>query len=68
MSKFTICKCNVCGKKIPEVEMDHFSLVGRVGYGSRLYDGDYLELDICNDCLDNLINRCKIHPIKNDDD
>ena len=63
MSKVLVCKCNICGKEIPDIERDHFSIKGRIGYGSK-HDGDELELDICNDCLDKLIEKCKLWPIK----
>lgn len=57
----SVCKCNKCGKDIP--------LVGFFGikdytmpYGSK-YDFDTLNLVLCTDCLDELIDGCVISPI-----
>lgn len=38
----------------------------RLGYGSR-YDGDFLELDLCAQCLDELIDSCVIKPVDPED-
>ena len=47
--------CNKCGKK-------NFSVYRRLGYGTK-YDGDDLELDLCCDCMEKLIDECIISPI-----
>lgn len=55
--------CNMCGKKLDEYDIDEkFSLDRRLGYGSR-NDGGMLELDLCCDCMDDLISKCKINPV-----
>ena len=41
---------------------EHFSIHTRLGYGSR-YDEDELELDLCCECMDKLIDECVIPPI-----
>ena len=56
--------CNKCGKEIREY--DDFNISYQYGYGS-LHDGDNLNLDLCNVCLDEittyLINNCTINPV-----
>lgn len=56
--------CNKCGKKLDmwDVQED-FSLQRTLGYGSR-YDGDTLDLDLCCECMDKLIEECAIPPVK----
>ena len=71
--------CNICGKEIKEVEYSHknyissfeyapehvinyFSISGRMPYGSE-FDGNYIDLDICCDCMDEIIKQCKVSPI-----
>jgi hypothetical protein len=61
--------CNVCGKPIDQICEDQavVSIHNRIGYGSK-YDGDEIDLDICCDCFDKLIDdfteKCAINPIK----
>ena len=58
--------CNVCGKEFNEWDaQENFSIKKRIGYGSK-YDMQDLELDICIDCMDKLIDRCRISPIEGD--
>ena len=56
--------CNVCGQALDEQE--HIGLHTKIGYGSR-HDGDIIDLDICCNCFDSLIDkltsRCMINPI-----
>lgn len=63
--------CNKCGSGIDKAnERDCFSISSRIGYGSK-YDGDSLELDLCYDCLDEILQiiipKCKHNPIKSSD-
>ena len=59
--------CNVCGKEFDMCD-DHakFGLHMPAGYGSK-FDGDKIDLDLCCDCFDKLIDKlipmCKINPI-----
>lgn len=55
-------KCNKCGKDMDKYDryLD-FSIRKRLGYGSR-YDGDFVRIDLCCDCVDTLIESCKIDP------
>lgn len=56
--------CNICGKAF-----DDFDSIGnnkihkKMSYGSK-YDGDYVAIDICCECMDKLIDSCKISPIE----
>lgn len=57
--------CNKCGKKFDMWdEQEGFSIRTRCGYGTK-YDGDEIELDLCCDCMEKLIDECKISPVKN---
>lgn len=62
--KMTEKKCNKCGKQFDEWDtQENFSIHGQVGYGSK-YDGDIIELDLCCNCMDELMDSCKISPIQ----
>ena len=58
--------CNMCEKELDELHADTFGLHYDVGYGSK-YDGSKINLDLCCDCFDNLIDtilpNCKLNPI-----
>ncbi len=60
--------CNKCGRTIDN-EGIYFGASGdlRLGYGSK-YDGEIARFDLCADCLDRLIDTCKISPIESEDD
>lgn len=64
-----LTRCNVCGKTAEQVFEGQMliSIHERIGYGSN-HDGSMLDLDICSDCFDKLIDRfaegCAINPIK----
>lgn len=61
MAKKTFC--NKCGREMDIFDTTlRFGLYKRLGYGS-IHDGDYIELDICCDCLDAIIDSCVIDPI-----
>lgn len=59
--------CNVCGKEFDLYDrQEDFGIhTGTIGYGSK-YDGDSINLDMCCDCFDKLmedmIPKCKINP------
>lgn len=60
--------CNVCGQPFTDLdEQEHIGLHTKIGYGSR-HDGDTIDLDICPDCFDKLIDgfteKCAINPMK----
>lgn len=59
--------CNLCGKEFDKLdELEGFGVHTRFGYGSK-FDGDNVELDLCCECLDKLMDKlireCKINPI-----
>lgn len=60
--------CNKCGKKFDEFDMQaDFNIRTYIGYGSE-FDGDDLDIDLCCDCMDELIRSCKISPLRSDTD
>lgn len=59
----TVLYCNKCGKKIDNMHVfSGLSVTKRLEYGSK-YDLDLLELDLCGDCLDKIIDECAITPV-----
>ncbi len=56
--------CNKCGKKLDiwDLQMNFF-VQRNLGYGSK-YDGESVEFDLCCSCVDWLIEKCKISPIR----
>lgn len=56
-------KCNLCGKKMHLMDTQNdFNITKKLGYGS-FYDDEKIEIHICCNCIDNLIESCKISPI-----
>ena len=55
--------CNICGSKMDfwDVQED-YTIHTTAGYGSK-YDEEEIELHICCDCMDKIIDQCKITPI-----
>lgn len=59
--------CNLCGKTFDFLdEQENFSIYTRIGYGSK-YDGEQLKLDLCCECMDNVIGLCVISPVSEHD-
>lgn len=57
-------KCNKCGREFDLWDMqEDFSIQRSLGYGTK-YDGDDLFLNLCCDCMEELIDSCKISPIR----
>lgn len=55
--------CNRCGKKFDFWDtQEDFSIERNLGYGTK-YDGSILELDLCCECMEKLIEDCVISPI-----
>lgn len=66
MARHTIC--DKCGKEFDKWdENENFHFYGKLGYGTK-YDGSFLELDLCCDCMEEIIDQCKISPIKEYDE
>lgn len=58
--------CNLCGKEMDRWDrQEGFSIHRRCGYGTK-YDGETLELDICCDCMERLIDSCRLSPIESE--
>ena len=57
--------CNICGSKMDfwDIQED-YTIHTTAGYGSK-YDEEEIELHICCDCMDKIIDQCKITPIAN---
>ncbi len=61
MTKMT---CNICGKEFDQFDdMQHLAIYAHLGYGSK-YDGEDLAMNICQECMDKLIEQCKISPLR----
>ena len=56
--------CNKCGKEFDVFDsQEDFSIVKpTLGYGTR-YDGDGLELHLCCECMNDIIEMCKASPV-----
>lgn len=55
--------CNMCGKEFDEWDwIADNSIHKKIGYGSK-YDFSEIHIDLCVDCMDKLIEQCKINPI-----
>lgn len=56
--------CNICGHKFNFWDsQESFNIKVQAGYGTK-YDGDYIDLNLCCNCMDNLIEACAISPIQ----
>lgn len=55
--------CNHCGKVFDLWDtQEGFSIKKRLGYGTK-FDGDELNMNLCCDCMEQLIDDCLISPI-----
>lgn len=55
--------CNMCGKKFDIWDIQECFQINRsLGYGTK-YDGDSLNLNLCCECMERLIDMCTISPI-----
>ncbi len=56
--------CNICGREFDIFDtQEGFEILSpEIGYGSK-HDGCRLKLNICIDCMDDIIDRCKITPV-----
>lgn len=58
--------CNLCGRDFDVWDkQEDFSIHKRCGYGTK-YDGETLNLDICCDCMEQLIDSCEVSPIEDE--
>lgn len=57
--------CNKCGEKLDFWDkQEGFFINRKLGYGTK-YDGDKLNLHLCCNCMEKLIDECKVTPISN---
>ena len=62
-----IYKCNLCGKEIDNYSYyDSLAIEDVLGYESK-YDGKRIELDLCPECVDKLIEKCVLSPFVDED-
>ena len=55
--------CNRCGKEFDTWDrQEGFSIYKRCGYGTK-YDGMNIELDLCCECMEWLIEECSVFPV-----
>jgi hypothetical protein len=56
-------RCNRCGKTLDLWDVqENYSLQKHLGYGTK-YDGSNLDLQLCCECMDKLIEECVISPV-----
>lgn len=55
--------CNRCGKSLDIWDrQEDFTIFKNLGYGT-VYDGETLDLHLCCDCIEKIIDECKVSPI-----
>lgn len=55
--------CNKCGKRLDMWDIQNdFSINLELGYGSK-YDGERVTINLCTDCIDNLIDSSVFSPL-----
>lgn len=55
--------CNLCGKELEFFDLQNdFTIHRKVQYGS-IYDGYTVNLKLCCDCFDDLVQQCKVNPM-----
>ena len=61
MSKQIVC--NKCGKPFDIWDkQENFQIYRNLGYGTK-YDGSKLDLNLCCNCMEELVDGCWINPI-----
>lgn len=56
--------CNMCGREMDWADDSaEFNIHTYLGYGTR-YDGGYLRLDLCCNCMERLIEECELNPVE----
>lgn len=55
--------CNCCGKDMDFFDIqEDFTISRKVGYGSK-YDMMIIDLRICGDCFDKIVDGCSVTPV-----
>lgn len=56
-------RCNKCGKEMDIWDrQENFYIHGICGYGTK-YDGSEIQLNLCCDCMEELIDTCIVSPV-----
>ena len=56
-------RCNMCGRTFTPIDKYGGILIDEIlGYGTK-YDGEYLRINMCCECLESMIEKCVISPI-----
>ena len=56
-------RCNKCGKEMNIWDrQEKFSIHSICGYGTK-YDGSEIQLNLCCDCMEELIDICVVSPV-----
>lgn len=56
-------RCNKCGKEMDIWDrQENFYIRGICGYGTK-YDGSEIQLNLCCDCMEELIDTCVVSPV-----
>ena len=59
----TCVRCNLCGKQLDELDLrEDFTIHTTAGYGSK-YDMSRIDLRLCCDCFDRLVDECALSPV-----
>jgi Fe2+ or Zn2+ uptake regulation protein len=60
--------CNKCGKIFDIFDkQENFSISTVCGYGTK-FDGSAINLHLCCDCMEELIDSCKVSPVESEED
>lgn len=55
--------CNCCGKDMDFFDIqEDFTISRKVGYGSK-YDTMIIDLRLCGDCFDKIVDGCSVTPV-----
>jgi hypothetical protein len=66
--KETGIKCNVCGKEFDFFDsQEDFKIHSFCGYGTK-FDGSVINMHICCDCLEKIVDSCAISPVRDPSD
>lgn len=59
--------CNICGKELDIYDKEaNYHIHTKMSYGSK-YDMSEIDIHICTECLDNMIDNCVKSPIADEE-
>ena len=57
-------KCSLCGEPMNIWDSaNDFAIHKKIGFGSE-FDGQVLDIKLCNMCMDKIIRACQINPLQ----